>query len=166
MEINDDIVAAHQQRYAELVTELAEIFQVDAKMLQQSRHFIVNNVHVGLVDHGNWDMGRITLAFDLGPVPTMRAGEIYRNMLEQNLRLPTSFGVFGIIPENGHAALLYHHDFSPALNGQVLAQHVDEVSQAYVSLESSFEQAQRNKRADGQQNQIRHRLMNKPVVSL
>jgi hypothetical protein len=167
--INDDennLAAAHQRCYSELVVELAEIFQVDANLLKQSGHLMVNNVHVALVDHGNWDMGRITVAFDLGPIPKLRAGEVYRQLLEQNVRLPSSFGVFGVIPESGHGALLYHHDFSATLNGQVLARHINEVSAAYVSLESSFEQAERSRWADGQQNMVRHRLMKKTEKSL
>jgi len=155
--------SAHQQRYAELIAELAEIFSVDATVLKEFGHLIVNGVHVGLVDFGSADLGWITVLFDLGPIPDTQSHAVYRQLLEQNVRLPSSFGVFAIIPDNGHGALVYRFDLAGNVNGRTLARHIHEVSAAYAKLENIFEEVARNRQTDSQQRLLRERLSKRPT---
>lgn len=141
--------AAHEEGYAQLLTELADAFGVDAGALKESGHLVVNNVDIGLLNYNAWDQGRITVFFDLGSIPHSRQADVYRKLLEQNLLLPRTFGTYAIIPETGHGALAYTFDFTDGLDGYVLAKNICETLMQYKSVEKSLQEASQNGRLRG-----------------
>jgi Tir chaperone protein (CesT) family len=134
----EDLPAAHEQAVDRTLSELAEALSVDAKALKASRHLIVRNIDVGVIDYGADDWGRITLFFDLGAIPSIRQKDAYRKLLELNLILPRSHGTFCLIPGNGHVALAYQFDlFDEAVTGLSLARVIGDVLDQHTSNETA-----------------------------
>ena len=143
---DEALQAAHEQRYTQLIVELADAFGVDAAALQESGHLIVNGIDVGLLNYKVWDQGRITIFFDLGSIPLAHQAETYRKLLEQNLLLPRTFGTYAIIPGTDRGALAYAFDFNDGLDGYVLAKNICETLQQYKSIEKSLQDARQSSR--------------------
>jgi Tir chaperone protein (CesT) family len=153
----EDLPIAHAQATDRTISELAKAFSVDAKALKASRHLVVRNMDIGVIDYGQNDWGRITVFFDLGAVPAARQSDVYRNLLKQNLILPRSFGTFCLIPDNGHVAVAYHFDlWEGDVTGLSLATFICDVVDRHASIESSLRKAQQFD-IDGQ----RHRVVRK-----
>ncbi|MDQ0083828.1 hypothetical protein J2W35_004194 [Variovorax boronicumulans] len=138
MRIQDDLAVVHQAAFDRIVVELAAALNVDSDALRGSGHLIINGVDIGLLDYGLHDPGRMTLFFDLGAIPASREAAVCRQLLETNLLLPSSFGTFAIIPDNGHAAIVYRFDTLDGVDGITLAQAIFDVLEKHAGIENAL----------------------------
>jgi len=138
--MDDSLMEWHRNSCNRLLTELAVTLKLSRDDLIRTRHLIVEGIDIGLVDYGELDLGRITLFMDLGSFPESQNTAVYRQLLEQNLALPRTFGTFALNPDNGHAALLYSLEFSDELDGKHLASIIGELVEQYRTIEQSLAQ--------------------------
>lgn len=122
---------AHEQRYAQLIVELADALGTDALALKASGHLRVGGFDIGLLSYKLWDDGRITIFFDLGAIPAARQAEVHRKLLEQNLLLCRTHGAYAIIPGTNHGALVYTFGLDERIDGYALAENICQTLRQY-----------------------------------